>query len=76
MNSGTSKDFLLILFFPGYRRCSAIISSPLPLAISLCSEVKGLYRHVKHTATNTPRKVKVDMFPLYPAQGHLDNNIK
>lgn len=27
-------------------------------------------------ATKTPFKVKVGMFPWYPAQGHLDNNIK
>ena len=26
-------------------------------------------------ATKTPRKVKVEMFPWYPAQGHPDNNI-
>lgn len=45
MNGGTSKDFLLILSFPRYRRRFAIISSLLPLAISLCSEVRGLCRH-------------------------------
>lgn len=45
MNSGTSKDFLLIPSFPRYWRRSAIISSLLPLAISLCSEVRGLCRH-------------------------------
>lgn len=27
-------------------------------------------------ATKTPRKVKIEMFPWYPAQGHLDDNIK
>lgn len=45
MNSGTSKDFLLILSFPGYARHFAIISNLLPLAISLYSEVRGLCRH-------------------------------
>lgn len=45
MNRGTSKDFLLMLSFPGHWRRSAIISSLLPLAISLCSEVRGLCRH-------------------------------
>lgn len=44
MNSGTSKDFLLILSFPRYLRRPAIISSLLPSAISLCSEVRGLRR--------------------------------
>lgn len=40
MNSSTSKDFLLILSFPGYLKHPSIISSLLPLAISLCSEVR------------------------------------
>ncbi len=30
----------------------------------------------KRRATKTPHKVKVEMFPWYPAQGQLDNNIK
>lgn len=76
MNRSTSKDFLLMLSFPGHWRRSAIISSLLPLAISLCSEVRGLCRHTKRRATKTPFKVKVGMFPCYPAQGQLDNNIK
>lgn len=76
MNSSTSKDFLLILSFPGYLKRPSIISSLLPLAISLFSEVRGLCHRTNAEATKTPRNVKVEMFPWYPAQCHWDNNIK
>lgn len=55
MNSSTSKDFLLILSFNRYQKCPAIISSLLPLAISLCSEVRGLCRH---TNAEPPRHLE------------------
>lgn len=57
MNSSTSKDFLLILSFPGYLKRPSIISSLLPSAISLSVQRLRVFCHSARTQ-RPPRRLE------------------
>lgn len=70
------KRFPANTFLPWLPKAPCYYFQPFAFGdFSLFEGERALSPHERR-ATKTPHSVKVEMFPWYPAQGHLDNNIK